>query len=88
MNLFARVEIDSALFCIALGIPDKSLNTDFLAHSTPHFTRAVPYFTVLFAIHVTAGATSFSATGQSIAPHAIHVAISPPVGRRHSSSHV
>ena len=88
LNRFARVEIASALLCIALGIHAKSLDTDFLSHSAPHFTRAVQYLPVLLAIQATAGTTSFSATGHKTAPPAIQVAISHPVGNLPSSSHV
>ena len=84
LNRFARVEIASALLCIALGIHAKSLDTDFLSHSAPHFTRALPYFAVLLAIQLTAGIATFSSKGHATAPHTIPVAISPPVGSLHS----
>lgn len=53
-----------------------------MAHSTPHFIRASPYFPVFDTIPHIAGAITFPISGQATAP--THPHIIPPVAISHS----
>lgn len=84
----ARVDIASALPCIALGIPDKSLDILFFSHSPPHLIRAVQYFPVLLTTHPIAGAITFDIRGHPIA-HVTHPSAVPyPISHNVVSPHL
>lgn len=82
LNRFAFVDMLAPLGVIAVFNPEISLAILFFAHSTPHFTRAVPYFPVLLAILPIAGAITFPISGQATAP------VTPPTNPPVAISHI